>query len=107
MRKDAYDYPRVWRGRADRCLKRLSADIVPVSVKPWSDVSSTLWIKCSHVDGAVLLEHCKGVLFLVVERDVDADRLHEFDLIFRARRRDHLEAVGLGKLDDSAALGFR
>ena len=60
-----------------------------------------------HVDRALLLEDFRRLGRLIVERDVDADLLHELDLIFRARGRDHLEAIGLGKLDDSAALGFR
>ena len=60
-----------------------------------------------HVDRTLLLEDFRSLVRLVVERDVDADRLHEFDLIFRARGRDHLETIGLGKLDDGATLGFR
>lgn len=55
-----------------------------------------------HVNRTVLLEDSGGVLFLVVEGNIDADLLQDLDLLFRPSRPDDLDV----RVDDLSVLAY-
>ena len=57
-------------------------------------------IRDLHVNGSFLCQDIGGLGGLVVEDNVSAYLFHELDLVLGSGRRNDLEAVPLGKLDD-------
>ena len=86
-------------------IKRRSAYVIPVSVLQCSDdciVQVLTQLKRLHINWTFLLQNFRCFGGLVVEGHISSDFLHELDLLRRASRPNHLEAVSLRKLDDKA-----